>query len=200
MPERYFLNVGRLVTKKNLGMLLQAFSEILERFPYSDISLVLVGDGPALEALRSDAAALGVPWEEFGCNSEAAPSRCIVSLGFLQIEELPSIFAAAEAFVLPSLWEEWGLVINEALACSVPVIVSDRVGCATDLVREGWNGAIFPFDNVEALILEMSKFLSDGAYRAKLSKNCVESVSEWSLDRFGTNAMAAAECAYRERK
>jgi len=76
--------------------------------------------------------------------------------GFRQIEENPVFYALAEAFVLPSLKEEWGLVVNEAMACSLPVIVSRTAGCAEDLLpgsesRQCSVGSVQSGENAESL-------------------------------------------------
>ena len=65
-------------------------------------------------------------------------------LGFLNQSQLPSAYCAADLFVLPSLFEPFGLVVNEAMLCGLPVAVSDRVGARFDLVRPDENGYVFP--------------------------------------------------------
>jgi glycosyltransferase involved in cell wall biosynthesis len=77
-------------------------------------------------------------------NSVESDRGAVYFYGFRQIEENPVFYALAEAFVLPSLKEEWGLVVNEAMACSVPVIVSRTAGCAEDLLpgSESWQRSV----------------------------------------------------------
>ena len=72
--------------------------------------------------------------------------------GFLNQGEIPAAYAACDALVLPSDYgETWGLVVNEAMACGVPAVVSDAVGCGPDLVEEGQTGMIFPLGDIPAL-------------------------------------------------
>jgi glycosyltransferase involved in cell wall biosynthesis len=71
--------------------------------------------------------------------------------GFVNQTELPAIYAAADAIVLPSRSETWGLVVNEAMACGLPAVVSDTVGCAPDLVEPRTTGAVFAMGNIAAL-------------------------------------------------
>jgi 1,2-diacylglycerol 3-alpha-glucosyltransferase len=113
------------------------------------VSLVFVGSGELEGALRKQARVLGLAvvdrsnWKA-GQSSETRDSLPAVShkencgtvffYGFRQIEENPVFYSLAEAFVLPSLKEEWGLVVNEAMAAGLPVIVSRTAGCAEDLV------------------------------------------------------------------
>src|SRR5690606_28881120 len=71
--------------------------------------------------------------------------------GFKNQSELPACYAAADALVLPSAQETWGLVVNEAMACGIPAIVSDSCGCAADLIEPGVTGYCFPTGDVAAL-------------------------------------------------
>ena len=76
--------------------------------------------------------------------------------GFLNQTEMPRAYAAADCLVLPSDYgETWGLVVNEAMACGLPAIVSDRVGCGPDLVMEGKTGFVFSFGDAESLAERM---------------------------------------------
>ena len=87
--------------------------------------------------------------------------------GFVNQSQLGAYFLAADALVMPSLHETWGLVVNEAMHFGMPVVVSDRVGSAADLVRPGETGLIYPAGNVSALArcLEVLSAESDGARR-----------------------------------
>ena len=79
-------------------------------------------------------------------------------LGFVNQSQLPSAYCAADLFVLPSLFEPFGLVVNEAMLCGLPVAVSDRVGARFDLVRPDENGYVFPAGDVEALTAILKEF------------------------------------------
>jgi 1,2-diacylglycerol 3-alpha-glucosyltransferase len=125
----YFLYVGRMAPEKNVEGLLQAW--IAYRDEGGNWPLVLVGDGPALPELRAMAA-----------KSEHRDE--VHFPGLKTAQELPAYYAFAGCFVLPSTREPWGLVVNEAMASSLPVLVSSRCGSAEDLVEEGRNG--FTFD------------------------------------------------------
>lgn len=124
----YFLYVGRLAPEKNVEALLRSWLQYREdggAWP-----LVLVGDGPLAAALRTMAEA-------------SAYASEVHFAGLRGSRELPPFYAFAGCFVLPSTREPWGLVVNEAMASGLPVIVSDRCGCAEDLVLHGRNGLIF---------------------------------------------------------
>ena len=143
LPERYFLSLGRFVAKKNLGTLLRAFQIFLETTPDSKTHLVMVGAGEDEPNLRALCRELQLPTyypAEISPTETTPPAKRkpgVHFLGFRQIEENPSFYALADAFVLPSLYEEWGLVVNEAMASGLPVIVSKR----RDALKTCWKMA-----------------------------------------------------------
>lgn len=126
LPERYFLFVGRFAPEKNVVRLLEAYARYRQVAARRAWGLVLVGAGPLASQLR--AYAQGLP--------------DIVFAGFQQSETLPSYYGLASCLVLPSVSEPWGLVVNEAMAAGLPVIVSHRCGCVPELVRSGVNGYV----------------------------------------------------------
>lgn len=132
LPERYFLYVGRYSPEKNLCRLIEAY-RIYRANCAVPWSLLLVGDGPqrsTLESLVSTKRLEGVVFKPFA-----------------QLDDLPVYYSLAECFVLPSTSDPWGLVVNEAMACSLPVLISRLCGCVPELVREGDNGLCFdPYD------------------------------------------------------
>lgn len=129
LPARYFLYVGRLVREKGVYDLLDAYAK-LDAELRSEVSLVFVGDGFEKRALEERAATI-VPGE-------------VEFRGFLQREDLPSIYALAEALVFPTHSDTWGLVVNEAMACGLPVVASDVAGCVPDLVLDSITGVLVP--------------------------------------------------------
>lgn len=128
LPDRYFVYVGRLAPEKNISSLIDAFAQYRQRGGL--LSLVLVGDGPEASALREQVARNGL-------------TDHVVFAGLKDTREIGPYYAFAEWFVLPSLLDPWGLVVNEAMAAGLPVIVSNRCGCSDDLVESGKNGFSF---------------------------------------------------------
>ncbi len=128
LPRPYFLFVGRLAAEKNVDGLLRAWMEY--RRDGGDWPLVLAGDGPEAARLR-------------GMVRNSLFAQDVIFAGLKSAQELHPFFAFAGCFVLPSTREPWGLVVNEAMAAGLPVIVSDRCGCAEDLVDNGRNGLVF---------------------------------------------------------
>ena len=120
------LFVGRLSPEKGLRTLIDAATFCKSRGV--DVKLVLVGSGPDEEPLRVLGQRAGIDLEFHG---------------FLEGDALAERYAAADIFVLPSLSEPWGLVVNEAMEFGMPLLLSDRVGCRTVLLQEGTNGFTF---------------------------------------------------------
>lgn len=182
LPRHFFLASARFVPKKNLPRLLEAFSRYrsLATQPWD---LVLLGDGPLQGEVRSTIARLGL--------------ETAVSLrGFKQYIELPSYYGLAVAFVHPSTTEQWGLVVNEAMAAGLPVLVSDRCGCAPDLVQDGRNGFSFdPYDTEELARLMLRLTGMSETQRADMGKASLEIIGRWTPETFATNLMKAVEVA-----
>ena len=143
LPSRYFLSLGRFLPKKNLDTLIRAYRRFLDAAA-TKTHLVMVGSGAEETNLRMLCDELRLPVYnkmaskidvQESSTADGAPG--VHFYGFRQIEENPIFYALADAFILPSAVEEWGLVINEALSCSLPVVVSETVGSAEDLLRAG---------------------------------------------------------------
>lgn len=155
-----FLFVGKLEPKKHVLSLLEALRLGLERG--AKMCALIVGTGEQLDLARSVAAEHHLP---------------AIFAGFLNQTELASAYVACDCLVLPSDYgETWGLVVNEAMACGRPAIVSDRVGCGPDLVVEGESGAIFKFGDADALASLMCRFSSDRALLTRMGHLAQERV------------------------
>ena len=117
--------------------------------------------------------------------------------GFKQYGELPLYYANAGAFVHASTTEQWGLVVNEAMASGLPVLVSERCGCAPDLVETGRNGYTFDPHDVDALARLMLDMASDACDRAAMGRASREIVARWSpatfAEGFGGPSVAALD-------
>jgi 1,2-diacylglycerol 3-alpha-glucosyltransferase len=192
LPGNYFLVVARLIPEKNLPGLLAAYAQYFTRLESKDEPwhLVLCGSGPEEQALR----AMLADFPE--------PVRAGVHLpGYVRQPEVIDFFAAAGCLVLPSLSESWGLVVNEALACSLPVLVSSRVGCACDLVQEGSNGWTFDpqdRDTLAGLLARMAAL--DPGKRAEMGRRGRELIANWDLDRFASGALECARIAINHNR
>ena len=130
LPPNNVVFVGRLIAVKNLPMLLTCFAEAIQQSANgANWGLILLGDGTQKDALSDQITALNLTG-----RVTLMPGR--------PWYRVPEVLALSNVLVLPSRSEPWGLVVNEAMACGLPVIVSDRCGCAADLVRDGQNGFV----------------------------------------------------------
>jgi 1,2-diacylglycerol 3-alpha-glucosyltransferase len=195
LPENYFLASARFIPKKNLAVLIRAYAEYREksederrrtenRGQRDDLwHLVILGDGPLKQELQTLIAELGLR------DSVLLP-------GFKQYDELPIYYAMASAFVHPSTTEQWGLVVNEAMASGLPVIVSNRCGCAPELVDEGTNG--FTFDPSDQTLLA-SRLTAISALsieeRERMGQASQEMVRHFAPEKFGKGLERAASYA-----
>lgn len=185
LPSHYFLTSARFIDKKNLTRLIEAFSSFKQltrkKLALSDDwHLVIIGDGPLRSELEQKIAALNL-------------GSFVLMPGFKQYPELPVYYALAEAFILPSTTEQWGLVVNEAMASGLPVLVSSRCGSTHNLVQEGVNGYAFnPYD-LGALTCLMVELAHDGHRRFEMGQNSLEIIKEWSPQVFATTLVELAK-------
>jgi len=192
LPENYFLSSARFIETKNLPQLLQAYARYRaldaksgEKSQRAEDpwSLVLLGDGPLRSAIHSQLSTLNLEGH-------------VHLPGFKQYPELPAYYGLASAFIHGSSTEPWGLVVNEAMASALPVLVSNRCGCATDLVREGANGFTFDPRNVEelgGLMLRVAQLPNDRLEH--MGKSGREIIANWGPGRFAQGLKAAGEKA-----
>lgn len=139
----------------------------IARLADSSAFLIFAGEGPLRADLERSASALGV-------------SERTRFLGFANQSELPAIYGAADALVLPSEYEPFGVVVNEAMLCGCVPIVSDRVGAVGDLVTNGKSGLVYRFGDADALAGGMAALAREGALLGRLRQGAVSRVSSWS--------------------
>ena len=184
LPENYFLASARFIEKKNLTRLIRAYAEYREKWKGdTPWDLVLLGDGPLRETLNTQLST-------FNLHSH------VHLPGFKQYDELPVYYALANAFVHASTTEQWGLVVNEAIASGLPVIVSDRCGCVPELVRD--NGFTFnPMDEHElaSLLFQMATLSDDE--RKRLRDASYKIAANFVPERFGEGLEHAARVALK---
>jgi len=165
------LYVAKLIPKKAPLVLLEAFRRVRERHR---CALLLVGEGELRPAI------------------EAAAGPDVHLAGFLNQSELPEAYVAADVFCLPSVMHEtWGLVVNEALNFGLPVVVSDKVGCAPDLVRQGWNGLVVPAGEPGPLAQGLEQLVVDEERRSTFGARGAELVRQYSIQACADGIVAA---------
>ncbi len=184
LSENYFLASARFIEKKNLPTLIRAYAAYRQKSEASGNppwDVVLLGDGPLREALNSQLSTLNL--------------HAHVHLpGFKPYDELPVYYALAKAFVHASTTEQWGLVVNEAVASGLPVIVSERCGCVPELVRG--NGFTFdPIDERElpSRLLQIASLSDDE--RRSLGNASYRIAENFAPEHFGEGLEQAAKLA-----
>lgn len=181
LPERYFLASARFIPKKNLSALIEAFSIFLRGQSAAGSAeqwnLIILGDGDMRREIESDI-------------SRKKLTNRVHMPGFVQYEHLPHFYKGAQAFVHCSSTEQWGLVVNEAMAASLPVIVSQASG-ASELVESGVNGFTFESDDVTRLAEHMASIAGDASRRQDMGAASAKTIRDWGAPRFGSGGMAA---------
>jgi glycosyltransferase involved in cell wall biosynthesis len=163
------LYAGKLSGCKGPGDLLEAYMRLSpeschEPHPY----LLYVGDGEQRLELERKAAVTN--W------------KSIRFLGFQNQSAMPAFYDLCEVFVMPSLFEPWGLVVNEAMNAGKAIIVSDRAGCAPDLVHDGVNGLVFSAGDPTDLARALREALGDRWRCAEMGRRSLEIINRWSFE------------------
>jgi glycosyltransferase involved in cell wall biosynthesis len=177
LPPRYILFVGRLVPEKGVFDLLQAYAG-LESAVKSEVGLVFAGDGVSRQELMQ--------------RAKASSPGTVSFPGFAQREDVAGLYALAELLVLPTHTDPWGLVVNEAMACGLPVIVSSVAGSSSDLVEDGWNGYVVPPRDPEKLRFAIDAILRQPELKRRMSLHSLERIQRYSPEACAAGLAAAA--------
>ena len=157
-----FLFIGKFENKKNPILLIRT----VNRFP--ECKFLFIGSGELEEEMK----------QKIGNN--------ILFLPFQNQSMMPVVYRLGDVFVLPSKGpgETWGLAVNEAMACGKPVIVSDKVGCAVDLVENNKNGFIFNSNDLDDLIEKIKLTIKN---ISSFSSSSSEKIKSWNFDEIALN-------------
>jgi glycosyltransferase involved in cell wall biosynthesis len=177
---------GKLTTWKRPQDLLQAFASLFnsggESESDSSAYLVFCGEGPLRKTCEADARSLGM-------------AERVRFLGFVNQLQLPEVYAASDLLVLPSEFETWGLVLNEAMACGVPAVVSDRVGARLDLISPGITGEVYPVGDAKALAGVLRSLISHPDDRKRMGQAARMRLRTWSYQEHLQGFVEAVESA-----
>jgi glycosyltransferase involved in cell wall biosynthesis len=168
----YILAVGRQIPKKNWIRLIEAYKTVLIENRSTNYHLIFIGNGTEHSKLIEAAG------DEY--------KKTIHFIQFISQNELAKYYSHTKALILPSLYgETWGLVVNEAMASGLPVLVSEKCGCSKTLLEDGVNGYLFNPENndsiKEAIISLISMSEQEWQEMGKASKVLIK---EWDIDRF----------------
>ena len=178
LPEKYFVAVSRFIEIKNVERLVEAYAHYRKAAGSGAWKFLLVGDGPLkprVEELR----------RRFDLGED------LQLPGFKQYPDLPAYYGLAGVFLLASTREPWGLVVNEAMASGLPVLVSERCGCAADLVVHGRNGFTFDPHNVEELARLMGRMADPQTDLTAMGRASREILADWSPATWAENLQLA---------
>ena len=162
LPEKLLIFVGRLSPEKGFPMIV----EIAERLQSTgrDVGLVVIGDGPR----RAE-------YEQLTARLRRGSARFF---GFVQPRDISAYYANADVLVVPSVSEPWGFVVNEGLACGVPVVCSSRVGAAYDLITHGETG--FVCDDLDSYVKSVALLLDDAREAERVGRNGLARAKEFT--------------------
>ena len=161
------LFAGKFIHTKGPDELLKAFTRIQSQAhgscrPY----LLCVGDGPLRKRMEEQAAPMG---------------EAVRFLGFRNQTELPALYDLCDVVVVPSRFEPWGLVVNEVMNAARPIIASDRVGAAPDLVVNGGNGFVYQSGDVATLAGRLQQILLSPALRVAMGEQSLRRINNWDF-------------------
>ena len=177
LPERFILFVGRLVEGKGVFDLLEAYGRLGDDVR-SELGLIFAGDGDCRSELERRAKGI-------------QPGK-VGFAGFVHREDLAALYALSEALLLPTHSDTWGLVVNEAMACGLPIVVTSVAGCAADLVENEWNGYVVPPADPEALKIVIEQLATNHDLRRQMSLRSYQRIRAYSPENCAAGLAAAA--------
>ena len=176
------LFMGRMIDKKQPLFVLEAFRRVRER---QECQLLMVGSGPLENEVRS-----AIIRDKIQDVSMA---------GFLNQTEISRAYASADIFVLASrAHETWGLVVNEAMNFGLPIILSDKVGCAPDLLRDTRNGFIVSSAEPSQLAKRLATLVASEGLRRSFGRASFQLINQWTHQMAVEGVIAAVRCAVGE--
>jgi glycosyltransferase involved in cell wall biosynthesis len=172
-----FLFSGKMVPRKQPLMLAEAYVALSEK--YNNFTAIYLGSGEQYQAL---------------CEKlEPKLGQRFIAPGFINQSELGLYFSAADVFVLPSTYDTWGLVVNEAMHYGLPCIVSDKVGSRRDLVSPGETGEVFVFDSLDELQRTLELFMGEADRTRLMGKNALKRIQGYTIDETLSGIKVAIE-------
>jgi glycosyltransferase involved in cell wall biosynthesis len=163
------LFAGKFQPRKRGDDLIRAFAKIANSGDAGNARLVIVGDGEMNDAWRTVAG--------------EAPDGSVIFTGFKGISELPAYFDLCDVFVIPSAMEPWGLIVNEVMNAAKPLIATDEVTAAYDLMEDGKNGYVVKTGDIDDMAGALIKILSDRQNARTMGARSLEVISDWSFER-----------------
>lgn len=176
------LYVGNLIRHKGVFNLIKAFMKLKNDY----VGLIIVGEGPDR-----------VLYENYVQNKNV---KNIYFEGYKQKNDLINYYKISDIFVLPSFNEVWGLVVNEAMACCLPVIVSSLAGAAWDLVKDGYNGFRYDPYNVEKLSEKIKVLINNKTLRLQMGENSRKMIRDVNSEYYAKKILEAIELSKKNNR
>lgn len=173
-PGKIIFCIERFMGGKVPDLLLEALARMKQR----DWQCILIGWGPEESALKARA-------------SQPDLIGKVIFMDYHPPEKLVEFYCLARVFVLPSRREPWGLVVNEAMACGTPVVVSDGAGCSQDLIRQGENGFVYPATDINRLAEILDQIIQDDDLCKKMGQNAQKDIQQYTPERYADNLLRA---------
>lgn len=164
--SRMILSVARFIPKKGLGGLIKSFADLSAQ----DIALVLIGGNQDIYASLLETLPQNV-------------SSRIYFPGFMNKEMLYQYYKAAVLFVLPTHHDEWGLVVNEAFSCGLPVITTDRCGAGLEMIKPNENGILVNHTDINALTVALDNLLENPTLRLHMAKENLKLAHKYTIEQ-----------------
>ena len=174
------LFVGKFIARKRVMDLLRAAVKLKNKI---NVNFLLVGDGPGRETLMNFV-------KENGMEN-------VYFVGFKNQSELPKYYAIADLLVLPSAFDPSPKAMNEAMNFRLPIVATNGVKTALDMVAENDAGCIYRVGDIEALSCYIEKIIKDNALREKLGANAFRVVNEWNFTRDVEGIIKAVDYAHK---
>jgi len=181
----YFITVTRFIPRKNLMGLLRSYLQYRQICPEQSWDLVICGSGVEESKIKQ-------------FIEEHNLSNVVHLPGFITYEDIPLWYAHAGAFIHPAIQEQWGLVVNEAMASGLPVLVSNRCGCFPELVIEGVTGFGFNPESTDELCNLMLKMSSNQIDRVAMGKAAQTHIANFSPEHFAQGLKSAIEASLED--
>jgi len=178
------LSVGKLIARKRPVDLLLALKALQPTCP--ELAIAYAGDGQLRASVEACRSSLGL--------------KNVFMLGFKNQTTLPDIYGMADILVLPSSQENWGLVINEAMASGLPVIASDKTGASADLVNSGENGFVYPCGDIDALAEAVRKLATDPKLLQRMSTRSLEIIKDFGYEKCVEGILKALDSVIGPRR
>jgi len=172
----------RLVPSKNVFGALEGLARVRGEWQWE-----IAGDGPHRPLIEDRLGALGL-------------EDRVRLLGHVPYDRIPEVMSRADVYLQPSLSEPWGLAVNEAMACGLPVLVSNRCGCREDLVQEGDNGLLFDPTSAADIARAIERLLSERARWPAMGEASRRIIQAWGLPRYAEVFWQAAHAAHAARR